>query len=109
VFGNHDADSVPALRSAADEYGAVCLGWGGTVQLAGKWVGVVHGHMTTDLRRVLAVQPDYLLSGHSHVAGDHVVGSVRRINPGALHRADEFTAAVLEVTTGELQLLRVAG
>jgi predicted phosphodiesterase len=58
VFGNHDADSAPALRAAADEYGAVCLGWGGTVQLAGKWVGVAHGHMTSDLRRVLSVQPD---------------------------------------------------
>jgi hypothetical protein len=34
---------------------------------------------------------------------------VRRINPGALHRADEFTVAVLDVASGELQLLRVAG
>src|SRR5688500_15748097 len=26
VFGNHDADNVPALRRAAAEFGPVCLG-----------------------------------------------------------------------------------
>lgn len=109
VYGNHDADSVPALQRAADEFGAVCLGWGGVVELAGKRIGVAHGHMTTDVRRVLAEQPDYLLSGHAHYPGDAIVGSVRRINPGALHRTDEFTVALLELESGRLQLLRVAG
>lgn len=109
VFGNHDADSVPTLRAAAAELGPVCLGWGGVVELGGRRIGVSHGHMTSDIRRVLADRPDYLLTGHSHIPGDTVVGSVRRINPGALHRADEFTAAVLELTTGELRLLPVPG
>jgi hypothetical protein len=107
VFGNNDADAVPALRHAADEFGAVCLGWGGSIELAGKRIGVAHGHMTVDVRRVLAEKPDYLLSGHSHIASDVVAGSVRRINPGALHRADEFTVAVLELESGELRFLRV--
>jgi predicted phosphodiesterase len=49
------------------------------------------------------------LSGHAHFPSDQFVGSVRRINPGALHRADEFTVAVLELGSGELQLLRVTG
>jgi putative phosphoesterase len=109
VFGNHDADSVPALRRTAEETGVICLGWGGVVEVAGKRVGVAHGHMTTDVRRVLAVRPDYLLFGHAHYPSDAVVGMVRRINPGALYRAEEFTVALLEVITGELQLLRVAG
>src|SRR5262245_56587090 len=89
VFGNHDADSVPALQKAAAEFGPVCLGWGGVIELAGKRVGVAHGHMTTDVRRVLAERPDFLLFGHSHFPSDQLVGLVRRINPGALHRADE--------------------
>lgn len=109
VLGNHDADSVPALERAAAEFGPVCLGWRGVVDLGGRRVGVVHGHMTTDLRRVLAERPEFLLSGHSHVASDTIAGSVRRINPGALHRADEFTVAVLELTSGALRLLRVEG
>jgi uncharacterized protein len=107
AFGNHDADSVPALRRAAAECGTVCLGWGGVVELGGKRVGVAHGHMTVDVRRVLAEGPDFLLSGHAHYPSDTMVGSVRRINPGALHRTDEYTVAVLDMTTGELQLLIV--
>jgi uncharacterized protein len=107
VFGNHDSDMVPALQGAAAEFGPVCLGWGGVIELSGRRLGVAHGHMTTDVRRVLAEQPEFLLSGHSHVPSDAVVGGVRRINPGALHRADGFTAAVLDLESGELQVLPV--
>jgi uncharacterized protein len=109
VFGNHDADSVPALQRAADEFGAGCLGWGGVIELAEKRIGVVHGHMTIDVRRVLAQHPDYLLFGHSHFPSDAIVDSVRRINPGALHRADELTVAMLDLASGELRLAPVAG
>ncbi len=107
VFGNNDDDSVPDLQQAADEFGATCLGWGGVIELCGKRIGVAHGHMTADIRRVMADKPDYLLSGHSHIASDAVVGSARRINPGALHRADEFTVALLDLESGELEFLQV--
>ncbi|MBP3953954.1 metallophosphoesterase family protein [Gemmata sp. G18] len=107
VFGNHDSDMVPHLERAAAELGVTCLGWGGVVELDGKRIGVAHGHMSADVRRVLAAQPDYFLSGHSHIASDVVSGSVRRVNPGALHRADEFTVALLEVGSGELRFLCV--
>jgi uncharacterized protein len=107
VFGNHDADSVPALQRAAAEYGPVCLGWGGMIELSGRRIGVAHGHMTTDLRRVLAEQPEFLFSGHSHFPSDVLAGSVRRINPGALHRADEFTIAMLDLASNELQVMRI--
>ena len=106
TFGNHDSDTVPLLQQAARDFGATCLGWGGIVTLGGKRLGVVHGHMTTDVKRVLDEQPDYLLSGHSHIAGDSLVGSVRRINPGALHRADAFTVALLDLASDELQVIR---
>jgi putative phosphoesterase len=109
TFGNHDADMVPHLERAAAEAGVVCLGWGGVIELGGKRIGVAHGHMSVDVRRVLAARLDYLLSGHSHIASDAMMGSVRRINPGALHRAEEFTVALLEVETGELRLLKIPG
>jgi len=102
VFGNNDSDMVPARRQAGVEIGAVCLEWGGTFDISGKRVGVTHGHMTTDVRRVLAARPAYLLSGHSHIAGDYRDGTVRRINPGALHRADQFTVALLDLATDEV-------
>jgi hypothetical protein len=77
--------------------------------LAGVQVGVAHGHMTVDVRRVLADRPDYLLSGHSHSPSDVQDGAVRRITPGALHRAEEFTVALLDLASGELKRLSVPG
>ena len=107
VFGNNDSDSVPELQKAATQSGANCLEWSGTVELAGKRIGVTHGHMSAVVRRLLSENPDYLLTGHSHIASDSTVGSVRRINPGALHRADEFTVAVLNLQTDKLLFLKV--
>jgi putative phosphoesterase len=107
VFGNNDADNVPHLREAAAEAGAVCLGWGGEVTLAGKRVAVAHGHLSTDVRRLLATGPDYLLSGHSHIPGEPRVGPTRRINPGARHRASQFTVALLDLETEELRFRTV--
>lgn len=107
VFGNNDADNLPELRAAANEVGATCLEWGGSVELGGRRLGVVHGHLRTDLRRVLAESPDYVFSGHSHVALDVMVDSVRRINPGALHRASRFTVATLDLALDTVEFLPV--
>jgi putative phosphoesterase len=107
VFGNHDADNVPELQRAMAAAGAICLGWGGTVTLAGKRVALVHGHMRTDVRRLLAAQPDYLLFGHFHVTVDQRDGPTRRINPGALHEADEHTVALLDLESDAVRFLVV--
>ena len=108
TLGNHDADAVPELRSAAIEYGAVCLGWGGIVELNGKKIGVAHGHLTSDLQKVLVESPDYLLTGHLHFPMITYTGNVRRINPGALHRAAEYTVAVLDLATDEVRTVHIA-
>lgn len=107
VFGNNDCDMVPHLQAAATEFGATCLGWGDVVELEGQRLGMVHGHLTTDLRRVQAMKPDYIFSGHSHMRDDAQVGSIRRINPGALHRAREYSVALLDLAAGELKFLMV--
>ncbi|WP_144990323.1 metallophosphoesterase family protein [Gimesia aquarii] len=107
TFGNHDSDMVPVLEQAAREEGANCLRWGGEITLAGKRIALVHGHITKDLRPLLEAEPDYLLTGHSHKTHDFQVGSTRRINPGALFRASEFSVALLDLTTDDLQFIRV--
>jgi putative phosphoesterase len=107
TFGNHDADLVPGLRRAIMEAGAVCLEWGDVVTLGGKRIAVTHGHMHTDVRRLMAARPDYLLSGHSHAALDLRDGPTRRINPGALHQADEFSVALLDLAADEVCFLIV--
>jgi len=107
VFGNNDADNVPALRTAIRETHGACLELAGEVTLAGKRIALTHGHMHTDVRRLLAARPDYLFSGHSHIAADEHTGPTRRINPGALHRAAEYTVALLNLETDELSFLTV--
>jgi putative phosphoesterase len=106
VLGNND-DDVPALRRAVNEVNGRFLEWGGVITLAGKKIGVTHGHSNSDAKRVLAAKPDYFFFGHSHVAEDRRIGGVRYINPGALHRADDYTVALLNLTTDELGFLPV--
>ena len=107
VLGNHDGDMAPQLEAAATAAGATCLRWGGVIELAGKKIGVIHGHLATDRKRVEAERPDYLLSGHTHAALDWMDGAIRRINPGALFRASEFTVAMLDLESGDLTFLPV--
>jgi uncharacterized protein len=107
VFGNNDADDVPLIRQAIEETNGICLGWGGEFSLSRKRIAVTHGHMNKDLRRLLASEPDYLLSGHSHIPHDYHEGRTRRINPGALRRADRFTVALLDLETDELKFIEV--
>lgn len=107
VLGNHDADAVPELRQAAELHSARCLNWSGELMLAGKRIAIAHGHLTSDLRPLLNSQPDYLFTGHSHLAADWREGATRRINPGALHRADEYSVAVLDLATDTLEFIRI--
>jgi putative phosphoesterase len=102
VFGNND-DDLPALRQAIAATNGVCLEWGGEITLAGKRLAVAHGHRGREVRALLARKPDYLLFGHSHVPTDLRDGPTRHINPGALHRADDYTVAVLDLAKDELQ------
>lgn len=106
VFGNNDGD-WPALRRAGAAVGATCLEWGGEITLAGKRIAVAHGHMTRDMRRLKDARPDYLLYGHSHIAADRREGPTRFINPGALHRAESYSVALLDLGTDELRFLPV--
>jgi putative phosphoesterase len=108
AFGNRDCDVVHILQAAAYEHGATCLSWGGEFTIANKRIAVVHGHLTIDLRPLLDARPDYLLSGHSHIAGDWYHGATRRINPGALAEADEYSVAILDLETDVVQFFSVA-
>lgn len=107
VFGNND--SAPALGKAIQEIDtAVSLDWGGDVELAGKRIAMSHGHLPKEFRRLLAAEPDYMFSGHTHVAYDSREGKTRWINPGALHRASQYSVALLNLENDELRYLEVA-
>lgn len=107
VFGNHDADFVPQLQASAEEVGAHCLRWAGEICIAGRRIALVHGHLSTDTTRLLSGKPDYLFSGHSHVSRDVMVGQTRRVNPGALHDAERYSVAVLDLLSNSLEFITI--
>ncbi len=77
------------------------------MEVAGKRIGVYHGH---EAGFDLAAREDglnYILHGHSHEFGRRIVGGCCLINPGALSRARIRTVAVLNVPTGRATFLRI--
>lgn len=106
VFGNNDYEGE--LRPAATGMAEVhCLGQLGIIDLEGKLIGVTHGHLRKDVHDLFTKTPDYLLTGHSHIAIDERHGKIRRINPGALYRAQRYSVAALNLQTDELRFLAV--
>ncbi|HMP15783.1 MAG TPA: YfcE family phosphodiesterase [Gemmatales bacterium] len=106
VLGNNDNE--PELKTACRKHSYLeYLGEGGIVTLGGKRLAVTHGHLGRTTRELLSQKPDYLLSGHTHVAHHEMVQGVTCINPGALHRVSEHTAAVLNLATNELNWLTI--
>jgi putative phosphoesterase len=107
VFGNNDSGRLRELEQAAANVGAMSLGPGDIVTLAGRTIAITHGHLAAETRRLLALEPDYLLTGHSHRRHDLREGRTRRINPGALHRTRTFTVALLNLASDEIRFLLV--
>ena len=101
VFGNNDFDE-PSLRRAITQTGGVSLEEVAILDLGGRRVAVTHGHLGKVVRRLTDAEPDYLLFGHSHVPEDRRMGPTRWINPGALHRAEAWTVAILDTETDRL-------
>lgn len=106
VLGNNDYE-IELSTAAQGMKDVHYLGYHGVIELGGKRIGVAHGHLRKDVHALFTQAPDYLLTGHSHVAMDERHGNIRRINPGALYRARRFSVAVLDLATDELRFLPV--
>lgn len=85
-----------------------------TLTLAGRRIAVCHGHergFEQLVRQHYAAEPvpddqrfDYLLHGHSHVAARETLPTgLVRVNPGALHRADPYTVATVDLAGGTVR------
>ncbi len=106
VFGNCD-DDTDSLKRAMGVIGATCLGRGGLLTLDGRKVAVTHGDSEQELSRLRSSSPDFLFTGHTHRMVDERQGAIRRINPGALHRASFWSVAILDLKTDKLEVLRI--
>ena len=81
----------------------------GRLAVAGKVVVTHHGHDPAHERAAVEGGADYFLHGHTHRLRDETVGRTRIINPGALFRAARHTAAVLDCSSGRLDVLEIDG
>jgi putative phosphoesterase len=104
VLGNCDDDDLAryaALVGVINDHPA------GRVTVNGRSVAFTHGHIESAMTAALREGADYLLHGHTHEVRDERHGRTRVINPGALHRAARYTAAVLEPANDRLDILEV--
>lgn len=66
-----------------------------------------HGDDPQIMENALAQQVRYLCHGHTHRAADQQHGATRVINPGALFRAQTYTAALLDTENDQLSFYPV--
>lgn len=104
VLGNCDE---PGLGRYAELVGVRNDHPAGSLEIDGKRLVFTHGHIEEPMRQALADGVAYLLHGHTHEVRDEVIQRTRVINPGALHRAARYTAAVLAPATGRLDIIEV--
>jgi uncharacterized protein len=74
----------------------------------GRYLIATHGddyHLVEELAS--GGQFPYICLGHAHRRGDTRIGQVRIINPGALHRADPPSFAILDTDTDTLTFLEL--
>ena len=107
VFGNCDYH-LDDLRLAMRRIGATCLERGGVIALGDRRIAVTHGDSRSEIDRLTAEAPDYLLSGHTHHRRDDREGPIRFLNPGALYRAQTFSVGLLDLASDAYESLRIA-
>jgi putative phosphoesterase len=107
VFGNWD-HSRTALMRAIRDIGAVSHDGLARIEVDNKRIGWLHGHVHGERAKLEhSGELDFLFYGHSHRAEAHVTGKTLVLNPGALHRARPKTVALVDVATGEWELVEV--
>jgi putative phosphoesterase len=105
VFGN--CDPVRALGRYASTIGLQVHHPLGRMHVDGHSLAFTHGHDPDLVQAALDEKVHFLLHGHTHERRDQALAGTRVINPGALHRADPFTVALLVPATGELRFIPV--
>jgi uncharacterized protein len=105
VWGNTDYDHAEMGRYAK-KLGLDCRGNFADLELDGRRIAVTHGDEPAVLKRIVAEKRyRYLLHGHTHVARDQIIGDLRWINPGAVHRSPRPSVAVLDTHSENLEFL----
>jgi hypothetical protein len=103
VFGNCDYEA-DRLTRYAELVGVTVDHPMGRLQVDSQTIAFTHGHVPRLLDEAIRDGVDYLLHGHTHQLRDERIQRTRVINPGALFRANRYTAALLEPETQRLTI-----
>lgn len=107
VIGNCDVGADLELAAAAQAEGGTWHGLAGSLELAGRRIGFTHGHERRAFQRLTTGGGfDLVCYGHTHEAEDHRIGATLVLNPGALHRANPHSFAVVDLSAAELSAER---
>jgi putative phosphoesterase len=107
VFGNVDWDHA-ALARYAQSVGVDVQHPAGRLELDGRILVFTHGDRAGLMQDAVREQVAYLCHGHTHLPRDERVDETRVINPGALHRATRYSAAILDTSRDDVTFYPVA-
>lgn len=107
VFGNVDGDEE-TLRWAIREAEQTCHDRFGEIELDGRRIALLHSDDARRFREVTGNgEYDLVCYGHTHQAESHTVGTTVVLNPGALHRANPYSIAVVDLATLEPTIIEI--
>jgi len=107
VFGNCDHDRR-ALGRAIAAAGQTCHDRFGSLVLEGVRIAFLHGDDTRLLRETAeSGEWDLVCHGHTHVAREHWQGKTLVLNPGAVHRANPHSIAVVELPERKVHVVTI--
>jgi len=105
VLGNEDKDQEE-LNSESLRLGFGLVEYRIVFEVDGKKFIMFHGSDVPFFRECVASgKYDYIIKGHTHFFENYVSNKSRVINPGALHRAYEFTVATLDTETDNVEMI----
>ena len=98
VFGNVDSEQS-LLRHAIKDASGTCHDRFADLQLAGKKIALLHSDDPARFREAMTSGDyDLVCYGHTHKAEYQFVGSTLVLNPGALHRANPYSLAIVDLS-----------
>lgn len=108
VFGN--VDSPGLLREAILAAGQTCHGRFGTLELENCKIALLHGDDERRLRQCIAGGEWHLVChGHTHTAEVRASGGTLVVNPGALHRSERPSLAIVDLPSLRVTPISLSG
>lgn len=97
VFGNCDYETA-LLKKVIQDEGQFCHERFGEIELAERKIALIHSDDASRFAKTIqSGDYDLVCYGHTHRYEKHVEGSTLVLNPGALHRANPHTVAIVDL------------